>query len=430
MCDKKNSVLFTETKCLVLSPDFKLIDESQVLLRVPRQNNMYSFDLKNVVPTGDLTCLFTKATIDESKLWHRRLGHVNFKIMNKLMKGNLIRGLPLKTFENDHTCVACQKGKQHKASSTQSETSGILKKFITEVENQLNHKVKVIRSDNGTEFKHREIDEFCRQKGIKREYSVARTPQQNRVAERKNKTLIEAARTMLADSLLPIVFWAEKTPRIRFMRPFGCPVTILNTLDPLGKFDGKAEEGFLVGYSIHSKAFRSLDDKVGDATTNDDGIKNVQEPSNKYDQAMKNVLEKIMNQEKEVTEQSDAVRKEFEAQCNSQLLQEKVTRASSINSFNTVSTPVNTASASRTFSLIGPSSKPSFDPLMPKLEDIAKIQSTSIFGNAYDDDDLETYNSPNVDESVGAEANLNNMEPSTVVSPIPTTRIHSIHPKD
>ncbi|GKC20152.1 hypothetical protein Tco_1022302, partial [Tanacetum coccineum] len=68
MCNKKNSVLFTETECLVLSPDFKLIDESQVLLRVPRQNNMYSFDLKNVVPSGDLTCLFAKATIDESKL--------------------------------------------------------------------------------------------------------------------------------------------------------------------------------------------------------------------------------------------------------------------------------------------------------------------------------------------------------------------------
>ncbi|GJS61638.1 ribonuclease H-like domain-containing protein [Tanacetum coccineum] len=116
MCDKKNNVLFTETKCLVLSPDFKLLDESQVLLRVPRQSNMYNFDLKNVVPSGDLTCLFVKATIDESKLWHKRLGHVNFKTMNKLVKGNLVRGLPSKIFENDHTCVGCQKGKQHKAS--------------------------------------------------------------------------------------------------------------------------------------------------------------------------------------------------------------------------------------------------------------------------------------------------------------------------
>ncbi|GKC62278.1 retrovirus-related pol polyprotein from transposon TNT 1-94 [Tanacetum coccineum] len=125
------------------------------------------------------------------------------------------------------------------------------------------------------------MNEFCRLKGIKREFSVARTPQKNGVAERKNKTLIEAARTMLADSLLPTVFWAEavntacyilnrvlvtkpynktpyeliigKPPSISFMRPFGCPVNILNTLDLLGKFDGKAEEGFLVRYRISKK---------------------------------------------------------------------------------------------------------------------------------------------------------------------------------
>ncbi|GJV69198.1 ribonuclease H-like domain-containing protein [Tanacetum coccineum] len=89
MCDKKNSVLFNDTECIVLSPNFKLIDESQVLLRVPRKNNMYSVDLKNIVPKGGLTCLFAKATSDESKLWHRRLGHLNFKTMNKLVKGNL-----------------------------------------------------------------------------------------------------------------------------------------------------------------------------------------------------------------------------------------------------------------------------------------------------------------------------------------------------
>ncbi|GJV35431.1 retrovirus-related pol polyprotein from transposon TNT 1-94 [Tanacetum coccineum] len=128
------------------------------------------------------------------------------------------------------------------------------------------------------------MDDFCREKGIKREYSVARTPQQNGVAERRNRTLIEAARTMLADSKLPTTFWAEavsttcyvqnrvlvvkphnKTPyelfrgfkpALSFMRPFCCHVTILNTLDSLGKFDGKSDEGFFVGYSLSSKAFR------------------------------------------------------------------------------------------------------------------------------------------------------------------------------
>ncbi|GKC80795.1 putative ribonuclease H-like domain-containing protein [Tanacetum coccineum] len=128
------------------------------------------------------------------------------------------------------------------------------------------------------------MNQFCKMKGIKREFSVARTPQQNGVAERKNRTLIKAARTMLADSKLLTTFWAEavntacyvqnrvfvikphnktpyelflgRKPALSFMRPFGCPVTILNTLDHLGKFDGKADEGFFVGYSTNSKAYR------------------------------------------------------------------------------------------------------------------------------------------------------------------------------
>ncbi|GJW73388.1 putative ribonuclease H-like domain-containing protein [Tanacetum coccineum] len=257
MCDKKNYVLFTDTECLVLSPNFKLPDESQILLKIPRKDNMYSFDMKNIVPKETLTCLVAKATSDESMLWHRRLGHINFKNINKLVKDNLVRGLPTKRFENDQTCVACLKGKQHRASckskvlnpitkplfmlhidlfgptfvsslmhkkyclvvtddysrftwvfflATKDETSEILKNFIKEIENLVDKKVKIIRSDNGTEFKNKVMDDFCREKGIKREYSVARTPQQNGVAERRNRTLIEAARTMLADFKLPTTF--------------------------------------------------------------------------------------------------------------------------------------------------------------------------------------------------------------------------------
>ncbi|GJW82337.1 putative ribonuclease H-like domain-containing protein [Tanacetum coccineum] len=89
------------------------------------------------------------------------------------------------------------------------EISGILKSFITGIENLVDHKVKVIRCDNRTEFKNREMNQFCEMKGILRQFSVARTPQQNKVAERRNMTLIEAARTMLADSKLPTTFWAE-----------------------------------------------------------------------------------------------------------------------------------------------------------------------------------------------------------------------------
>nr|GEV95465.1 ribonuclease H-like domain-containing protein [Tanacetum cinerariifolium] len=91
MCAKKNNVLFTDTECFVLSPDFKLADESHVLIKVPRNNNMYSVDMKNIIPTKDLTYLVANATNDESMLWHGRLGHINFKIINKLVKENLVR---------------------------------------------------------------------------------------------------------------------------------------------------------------------------------------------------------------------------------------------------------------------------------------------------------------------------------------------------
>ncbi|GJX17287.1 ribonuclease H-like domain-containing protein [Tanacetum coccineum] len=112
MCDKKNIVLFNDIEYIVLSLNFKLSDESHVLLKVPRKNNMYCVDLKNIVPNGGLTCLFEKATSDESKLWHRRLGHINFKTMNKLVKGNLVRGLPSKLLKKkSNMCFACQKEK-------------------------------------------------------------------------------------------------------------------------------------------------------------------------------------------------------------------------------------------------------------------------------------------------------------------------------
>nr|GEW50533.1 hypothetical protein [Tanacetum cinerariifolium] len=289
--------------------DFKLKDDTNVLLRTPRQHNMYSIYLNNIVSHKNLTCLVAKASINESMLWHRRLGHLNFKTMNKLVRNNLVKGLPSKCFKNDHTCVACLNEKQHKASCktklvnsvskplhtlhmdlfgptsvsslnhkwyclvmtddfsrftwtfflrTKDETSSILRNFITEIENLKDQNVKII--------------------------SNARTLQQNRVAERKNRTLIVAAKTMLTDAKLPVTFWAEavntacyvqnrvlvnkfqnktpyelfnsRIPAIGFLRPFGCHVIILNTLDNLGKFDVKGDEGYFVGYSMSSITFR------------------------------------------------------------------------------------------------------------------------------------------------------------------------------
>ncbi|GJU34243.1 putative ribonuclease H-like domain-containing protein [Tanacetum coccineum] len=203
MCDKNNSVTFTNTGCFVLSPYFKLADESQVLLQVPRKNNIYSIDTKNIVHKESLTCFVAKVTLDESMLWHRRLGHV---------------------------------------------------------ENLVDKKVKIIRCDNGTKFKNRVMSGFCEKKGIKKEFSVAKTPQKNVVAKRRSRTLIKAARTMVLvvkpHNKTPYELFRGRTPALSFMRSFGSHVTILNTLDYLGKFDGKLGEGFFVRYSLNSKAFK------------------------------------------------------------------------------------------------------------------------------------------------------------------------------
>ncbi|GKA12814.1 ribonuclease H-like domain-containing protein [Tanacetum coccineum] len=489
MSDKKNSVLFNDTKCIVLSPNFKLIDESQVLLKVPRKNNMYSVDLKNIVPKGGLTCLFAKSTSDESKLWQRRLGHLNFKTKNKLVKGNLVRGLPSKLFEDNQTCVACQKGKQHRAScksktknsislplhllhmdlfgptfvkslmkkmyclvftddyrrftwvfflATKDETSCILKSFITGIENLVDHKVKVIRYDNGTEFKNKKMNQFCEMKGILRQFSVARTPQQNGVAERRNRILIKVARTVLADSKLPTIFWAEAVNPACYVQNRVCHVTILNTKDHLGKFDGKADEGFFVGYSLNSKSFRVFNIRTRIVEENlhirfSESTPNVVGSGPDWLFGI-DALTRIMNFEPIVigtlsngfasTKASDnagQTSKETRRGKDYILLplwtadpplekdevhdQEKNDDVNSTNKVNTVSSTVNIAGINE---LNVVSSDEFLDDLdMPTLEEI-------------------DYSSN--DKDVGAEADMNNLNTTIPVSLIPTTRIHKDHP--
>ncbi|GJR67585.1 putative ribonuclease H-like domain-containing protein [Tanacetum coccineum] len=141
--------------------------------------------------------------------------------------------------------------------ASKDETSCIFKSFITEIEILVDKKLKIIRCDNGTEFKNRVMSEFCEKKGIEREFSVARTPQQNGVTERRNRTLIENRVLIIKPhNKTPYELFRGRTPALSFMRPFGCHVTILNTLDHLGKFDGKSDEGFFVGYLMNSKDFR------------------------------------------------------------------------------------------------------------------------------------------------------------------------------
>ncbi|GKC74863.1 retrovirus-related pol polyprotein from transposon TNT 1-94 [Tanacetum coccineum] len=297
------------------------------------------------------------------------------------------------------------------------------------------------------------MNHFCERKGIKREFSVARTPQQNGVAKRTNRTLTEAARTMLADSKLPTIFWAEavntacyvqnrvlvtkphnktpyelflgRKPALGFMRPFGCPVTILNTIDPLGKFDGKADEGFFVRYSINSKAFRVFNSRtriveenlhvqfskntpniIGsgpnwifdiDALTKSMNYKPVVTADPPFSQSSKSpqddVSKPLSDDEKKVDEDP---RKDSES-----VDQEKDDNVNNTNNVNVASTnEVNVVGGKTSIELPD-------DPNMPALED-----------TVYLDDD----------EDVCVEADMNNLDAFMPVSPILTTRVHKDHP--
>ncbi|GJQ89996.1 putative ribonuclease H-like domain-containing protein [Tanacetum coccineum] len=352
-------------------------------------------------------------------------------------------------------------------SQEKDETSGILKSFITGIENLVDHKVKVIRCDNETEFKNREMNQFCEMKGILRQFSVARTPQQNGVAERRNRTLIEAARTMLANSKLSITFWAEavntacyvqnrvlvvkplnktpyelfhsRTPTLSFMRPFGCPITILNTIDHLGKFNGKADEGFFVGYSLNSKAFRvfnsrtrileeNLHIRFSESTPNVAGSG----PDWLFDI---DALTRIMNYEPIVAgtqlngfagtkasdnadlksshddgskpSSDDRKKVDEEPRKDSEYKdQEKEDNVNNTKNVNVASTnEVNVVGAKTSIKLL-------VVPNMPALEDYR------IFDFIRDD------------ENDGVVADMNNLDTTIQVSPNPTTRIHKDHPLD
>ncbi|GKA31900.1 copia protein [Tanacetum coccineum] len=314
---------------------------------------------ENIVPSGGLACLIAKATIDESNKWHRRFSWVFFL-------------------------------------RTKDETSGILKDIIRQIKNQLNQKVKTIRCDNGTEFKNRDIIEFCRSKGIKREYN----------------------------SFLPNTFWAEAVSTACYVLN-RVLVTKSQNKTPYelitGKFEGKSDEGFLIGYSLNSKAFRpvrlenqanktvDLEEANHSAGTQDNidvgnsemeaksaqdyfvlpiwssytstvksseaknedekpnrntGLKTNDEPVDQEDQAFLEELKRLKRQEKEANDAAEV---------------------------NIASTPVSTDSPSNVFGTCGSdlNNIDQDDSQIPALEDIYDNPSDGIFTNAsYDDKDL------------------------------------------
>nr|GEZ91501.1 putative ribonuclease H-like domain-containing protein [Tanacetum cinerariifolium] len=365
------------------------------------------------------------------------------------------------------------------------ETAPVLKTFIIGLENLLSLKVKVIRCDNGIEFKNSNLNQFCGLKGIKREFSVPRTPQQDGIAERKNRTLIEAARILLADSLLPIPFWAEavntvcyvqnrvlvtkphnktpyellhgRLPGIGFLRPFGYPVTILNTLDPLGKFQGKVDEGFLVGYSVCNKAFRVFNSRTrlvqetlhvnfmenkpnvagyGPAWLFD--IDSLTQTMNYHPVLAENQTNShvgIQDTEK-AGEEGTQTYVLFPVDLNAKFEECTNNRSNGVNAASSSVFAVghNCINSTNDFSAAGPSNTVASLTAantsdMPNLEDLTHSNDTDdVAANTSDMPNLEDLTHSNDTDDVGAEADINNLESIILVSPIPTTRIHKDHP--
>ncbi|GJY25438.1 zinc finger, CCHC-type containing protein [Tanacetum coccineum] len=258
LCDAKYIVQFDDKQGTIFNAN------KEIVLIAPRRNDVYVLDMSS--PTPNRAWLFSKASKSVNWLWDKRLSHLNFKNINKLAKQNKVLGLPLLVYSKDKPCSACEKGKHHRASFKTKQNFSIRKCL------HLLH-MNLFRP-------------FCDEKGISPNLSSPYTPKQNGLPERNNRTLIKATRTMLNGSVLskhlwikavriacytqkrsiivkrhdttPYEIFRERIHDINYFHVFGCPMFIHNHKDHLGKFDAKADDGYFLGYSFISKAFRVL----------------------------------------------------------------------------------------------------------------------------------------------------------------------------
>nr|GEV16919.1 retrovirus-related Pol polyprotein from transposon TNT 1-94 [Tanacetum cinerariifolium] len=181
LCDADLEVAIQKSTCYIL--DLKGND----LLAGSRGTDLYSITLQDTSSPNQI-CLTAKATSSQAWLWHRRLSHLNFDTINLLSKNDIVIGLPKLKFVKDHLCSSCELGKA-KRKSFQTKTNP--------------------SSKDGTEFLNKTLHAYFSSEGINHQTSVARTPEQNGVVERRNRSLVEAARTRLSAAKVPMFFWAE-----------------------------------------------------------------------------------------------------------------------------------------------------------------------------------------------------------------------------
>ncbi|KAD4385770.1 hypothetical protein E3N88_25939 [Mikania micrantha] len=331
ICGKNYKVLFDDSKCNILKQGV-VIPKDWILMSAPRKQDLYVLNMAPALTTSSTaSCFMSKATEKDSIIWHRRMGHLSLRKMNHLVQNNLVEGVSLKNFKLSDVCVSCKKGKQVKQShkpkkyhsitvplellhmhlfgpvnrksiardqyclvitdeysiyswvfflKEKSETFDCIQVLVTKLESLYKLKICILRTENGTEFKNHNMEKFCNERGIVQQFSAPYVPQMNGVAKRKNSTLIEAARTMLADSSLPVQFWNEavanacytlnrvlivkrhgktffellhnRKPNLKYLEPFGAPCTMLKKHEQ-GKFNEKVEEGYFLGYSTPNK---------------------------------------------------------------------------------------------------------------------------------------------------------------------------------
>ena len=323
ICDKGNDVIFKRKGCEIRKEN----NGKLVAMGTRTLGNLYTL-IENV----EGSCLLGQE--DESWLWHKRLGHICFENLTKIASTKAVRDIPHITKPSNSICDSCQKGKQTRTSfktkehhtrkplelvhtdlcgpvrtqsmygeryfmlciddysrmtwvsflKHKSKALEIFKAFKNQVENQIGRRIKCLRSDRGGEFTSEEFREYCENMGIRRQLSTPKTPQQNGVVERKNRTVQEMARTMLNESKVGDRFWREaihtsvyiqnrcmlrpnedKTPyemwfgrkaTVKYFKIFGSKCYIKRIDQNLGKFDDRADEGIFLGYSSKSKAYR------------------------------------------------------------------------------------------------------------------------------------------------------------------------------
>nr|GEZ01342.1 hypothetical protein [Tanacetum cinerariifolium] len=273
-CDADLEVAFRKSTCYIR--DLKGND----LLTCSCGTDLYSITLQDINSPNPI-CLMAKATSLLAWLWHRRLFHLNFNTINLLSKNDIVVGLPKLKFIKDRLCSSCELGKA-KRKSFHTKTTPSSKRRL--VQRGLHAQVRIVRTDKGTEFLNKTLHAYFSSGGILHQTSVAQTPKQNGVVERRNRTLVEAARTMLSAAKVPLFFWAEaiaitcftqnhslviphhektlyqiindRKPSVKFFHIFGSLCYIVRDGENLDKMKEKGDACIFVGYSTQLRAYR------------------------------------------------------------------------------------------------------------------------------------------------------------------------------